>query len=61
MGWTRLTSVDDAGRMRDGLPEYDGLTVFEANAPIIELLEARGALMGAVGDLSLLSALLALP
>src|SRR6185437_11601092 len=31
-------NVDAAGRLRNGLPEYDGLTVFKANQPIIELL-----------------------
>jgi isoleucyl-tRNA synthetase len=38
-------NVDAAGRLRSGLPEYDGLKVFEANAPIIELLKKRGVLM----------------
>ncbi len=38
-------NVDAAGRLRNGLPEYDGKTVFEANQPIIELLKARGALL----------------
>jgi len=37
--------VDAGGRLRNGLPEYDGLQVFKANAPIIELLKARGVLM----------------
>ena len=37
--------VDVAGRIHNGLPEYDGLQVFKANAPIIELLRARGALL----------------
>ncbi len=37
--------VDAGGRLRDGLPEYDGLQVFKANAPIVELLKARGALL----------------
>lgn len=41
------TNVDEAGRLRNGLPEYDGLQVFKANAPIIELLKQRGALMHA--------------
>ena len=45
-GLDQTTKVDDAGRIFDGLPEYDGLKVFDANAPIIELLKARGALMG---------------
>ncbi len=37
--------VDAAGRMHNGLPEYDGLQVFKANAPIVELLKKRGVLM----------------
>jgi isoleucyl-tRNA synthetase len=39
-------NVDEAGRLHNGLPEYEGLTVFKANQPIIEVLKARGALMG---------------
>ncbi len=39
------TNVDEAGRMQNGLPEYDGKTVFQANQPIIELLKSRGVLM----------------
>ncbi|HEX4606125.1 MAG TPA: isoleucine--tRNA ligase [Candidatus Angelobacter sp.] len=39
------TKVDEAGRLQEGLPEYDGKTVFQANQPIIELLKARGVLM----------------
>ncbi len=38
-------NVDESGRLRHGLPEYDGRTVFEANQPIIELLRAREALL----------------
>ncbi|WP_158750348.1 isoleucine--tRNA ligase [Acidobacterium sp. S8] len=45
-GLDQTCNVDNAGRLRNGLPEYDGLTVFKANAPIIELLEKRGVLMG---------------
>jgi len=37
---------DDDGRFLEGLPEYKGKTVFEANAPIIELLKERGMLIG---------------
>lgn len=37
--------VDAAGRIQNGLPEYDGLQVFRANQPIIELLKSRGALL----------------
>jgi len=39
------TNVDEAGRMQNGLPEYEGQTVFQANQPIIELLKSRGVLM----------------
>jgi isoleucyl-tRNA synthetase len=37
---------DDDGRFLEGLPEYKGKTVFEANAPIIALLNRRGMLVG---------------
>jgi isoleucyl-tRNA synthetase len=40
--------VDANGRLRNGLPEYEGLHVHAANAPIIELLQARVALMGRI-------------
>ena len=39
-------NVDNEGRMRNGLPEFEGKTVFEANEPIINVLIDRGALMG---------------
>jgi isoleucyl-tRNA synthetase len=39
-------NVDNEGRLRNGLPEYEGKTVFQANEPIIALLTARGVLMG---------------
>ena len=39
-------NVDGAGRLQNGLPEYEGRTVFQANQPIIELLKSRGVLMG---------------
>lgn len=38
-------NVDEAGRIRNGLPEYDGKKVFQANQPIIELLKSKGALL----------------
>ncbi|HEY6272341.1 MAG TPA: isoleucine--tRNA ligase [Terriglobales bacterium] len=38
-------NVDEAGRIRNGLAEYDGKKVFQANQPIIELLKSRGALL----------------
>jgi len=37
--------VDAAGKIHKGLPEYDGLQVFKANQPIIDLLKTRGALL----------------
>ncbi len=45
-GLDQSCHVDNAGRLRDGLPEYDGKTVFQANPFIIELVATRGALMG---------------
>ncbi len=38
-------NVDEAGRMHQGLPEYEGKTVFEANPAIIDLLKDRHVLM----------------
>ena len=38
-------NVDAGGRLHNGLPEYDGKKVFQANEPIIELLQKRGALL----------------
>jgi isoleucyl-tRNA synthetase len=45
-GLDQTSHVDNAGRIRDGLPEYDGKTVFQANQPIIDLVASRGALLG---------------
>ncbi len=42
---SQVCDVDEAGRLRNGLPEYDNLNVHKANAPIIDLLKQRGALM----------------
>jgi isoleucyl-tRNA synthetase len=39
------TNVDEAGIMRNGLPEYEGKKVFAANDPIVELLNSRGVLL----------------
>jgi isoleucyl-tRNA synthetase len=36
---------DDDGRFTEGLPEYKGLTVFEANPIIVHLLKQRGMLV----------------
>ena len=38
--------VDDAGILRNGLPEYEGQQVFKTNAAIVELLKTRGVLLG---------------
>jgi len=39
------SNVDEKGILRNGLPEYDGKRVWDANAPIIELVKRRGALL----------------
>ncbi|HLJ78548.1 MAG TPA: class I tRNA ligase family protein, partial [Acidobacteriaceae bacterium] len=39
-------NVDNAGRLHNGLPEYEGKTVFAANPFIVDLLAARGVLLG---------------
>jgi isoleucyl-tRNA synthetase len=44
-GLDATSNVDEKGILRNGLPEYDGLKVWAANAPIIELLRKRGALL----------------
>ncbi len=38
--------IDDHGRYLEGLPEYKGKTVFEANPIVVALLRDRGALLG---------------
>ncbi len=45
-GLRQISDVDDGGHLRQGLPEYEGLYVFKANEPIINLLKERHALMG---------------
>ena len=45
-GLDPVCNVDPEGRLRNGLPEYDGQKIFAANEAIIALLTARGALMG---------------
>ena len=47
-GLSQLCDVDASGRIRNGLPEYDGLTIFKANPEIIALVRDRGALMASV-------------
>ena len=44
-GLDQTCNVDAEGRLRNGLPDYNGKTVFEANQPIIELLKSRHVLM----------------
>jgi isoleucyl-tRNA synthetase len=44
--------VGDAGEFVEGLAEYKGKTVFDANEPIIELLKSRGTLVGTAGWLT---------
>jgi len=46
-GLDPTSHVDEKGIMRDGLPEYDGKRVWDANQPIIDLLKQRGALLHA--------------
>ena len=60
-GLSQLCDVDDGGHLRNGLPEYDGLFVFKANAAHHRVADGTARPDGAAGDLSLLSALLALP
>ena len=44
-GLQTYAPLDDDGRFTEGLPEYQGKTVFDANPAIIELLKSRGALV----------------
>jgi isoleucyl-tRNA synthetase len=44
-GIDQTCNVDESGRLRNGLPEYDGMTVFKANEPVIELLKKRRVLL----------------
>jgi isoleucyl-tRNA synthetase len=46
-GLEPTSNVDEKGILRNGLPEYTGKRVWEANQPIIELLKSRGALLHA--------------
>ncbi len=41
------SNVDEKGILRNGLPEYTGKRVWEANQPIIDLLKIRGVLLHA--------------
>jgi isoleucyl-tRNA synthetase len=44
-GLDATSNVDEKGILRNGLPEYTGKRVWDANAPIIELVNSRGALL----------------
>ncbi len=44
--------VGDEGEFTEGLPEFLGKKVFDANEPIVELLKSRGALVGPAGWLA---------
>ncbi len=44
-GLDATSNVDEKGILRNGLPEYTGKRVWDANQPIIELLKTRGALL----------------
>ncbi len=45
-GLETYAPLDDQGRYTEGLPEYKGKTVFEANPMIVKLLRERGMLLG---------------
>ncbi len=44
-GLDATSNVDEKGTLRNGLPEYTGKRVWDANAPIMELVKSRGALL----------------
>jgi isoleucyl-tRNA synthetase len=44
-GLDATSNVDEKGILRNGLAEYEGKRVWDANSPIIELLRSRGALL----------------
>ena len=44
-GLDATSNVDEKGILRNGLPEYTGKRVWDANQPIIDLLRSRGALL----------------
>src|SRR5579862_9165497 len=44
-GLDATSNVDEKGILRNGLPEYTGKRVWEANQPIMDLLKSRGALL----------------
>ncbi len=44
-GLDATSNVDEKGILRNGLPEYEGKRVWDANQPIIDLVRSRGALL----------------
>ena len=46
-GLDATSNVDEKGILCNGLPEYNGKRVWEANQPIMDLLKSRGALLHA--------------
>ncbi|MGB9195381.1 MAG: class I tRNA ligase family protein, partial [Terriglobales bacterium] len=44
-GLDATSNVDEKGILRNGLPEYEGLRVWDANQPILDLAKSRGALL----------------
>ena len=46
-GLDATSNVDEKGILRNGLPEYNGMRVWDANQPIMDLLRSRGALLHA--------------
>jgi isoleucyl-tRNA synthetase len=46
-GLDATSNVDEKGILRNGLREYDGKRVWDANQPIIDLVKSRGALLHA--------------
>ena len=46
-GLDATSNVDEKGILRNGLPEYDGKNVWDANQLIIDLVKSRGALLHA--------------
>jgi isoleucyl-tRNA synthetase len=46
-GLDATSNVDEKGILQNGLPEYTGKRVWEANQPIMDLVKSRGALLHA--------------
>ena len=44
-GLDATSNVDEKGILRNGLPEYEGKRVWDANQPIVDLAKSRGALL----------------